>query len=216
MARVLLADSQPLFNEALEALLVQDGAHQAVGRCSSSGEVVALAKRVQADLILLDADLGLSGTPPLVKILAGPPTGTKVVLLAAHLDVELLVAAVQAGAVGAVDKTSGTRVVLRIVEGVLAGEAAIPRLLLPKVLRQLIDGQRAGSASALARLSPRERQVLALLGRGWSNRQIGNELFISPHTVRTHVQNILEKLELHSRLEAATYAMRELDQLIAT
>jgi two-component system nitrate/nitrite response regulator NarL len=58
------------------------------------------------------------------------------------------------------------------------------------------------------RLSPREREVLALLGRGWSNAQIGRELYISPHTVRTHVQNILQKLEMHSRLEAALSAVR--------
>ena len=216
MARVLLADSQPLFNEALEALLLQDGAHETVGRACSAEEVLALAGRGRVDLVLLDAALGLSGTPALAHTIAGPPIAAKVVLLTGRLDVDLLVAAVQAGALGAVDKTSGTAVVLRIVEGVLAGEAAIPRSLLPSVLRRLVDGQRAGSASVMGRLSPRERQVLALLGRGWSNRQIGNELYISPHTVRTHVQNILEKLELHSRLEAATYAMRELDPLLVT
>src|SRR5512132_1883062 len=60
----------------------------------------------------------------------------------------------------------------------------------------------------LDRLNPRERKVLALLGRGWSNAQIGRELYISPHTVRTHVQNILQKLEMHSKLEAATFAMQ--------
>ena len=215
MARVLLADSQPLFNEALETLLVHDGSHEAVGRASSPEEILALARQVQADLVLLDAGLGLAGKPPLIKAIADGRQDAKIVLLAPDLDVEVLVAAVQAGAVGAVSKTSGTRVVLRVIEGVLAGEAAIPRALLPQVLNRLIDGQRAGSSSALARLSPRERQVLGLLGRGWSNRQIGRELYISPHTVRTHVQNILEKLELHSRLEAATYAMRELDALSA-
>jgi len=213
MAQMLLADSQPLFNEALGMLLAQDGAHEVVARASVADEILALAQRTPADLILLDAGIGLAGNPPLVEVLVGSPLNRKVILLAATLSVEVLVTAVQLGAVGAVSKTSGTRAVLRVVEGVLAGEAAIPRSMLPEVLRRLLNDQRNGSASALQRLSQRERQVLALLGRGQSNRQIGQQLHISPHTVRTHVQNILEKLELHSRLEAATFAMRELDAL---
>jgi DNA-binding NarL/FixJ family response regulator len=80
--------------------------------------------------------------------------------------------------------------------------------MLPQLFRRLLDmGDRATDAP-LNRLSPREREVLALLGRGWSNAQIGRELYISPHTVRTHVQNILQKLEMHSKLEAATFAMQ--------
>jgi DNA-binding NarL/FixJ family response regulator len=213
MARMLLADSQPLFNEALGMLLAQDGAHEVVGRASVADEILALAQRTPVDLILLDAGMGLAGDPPLVEALVGSPLNRKVVLLAATLDVEVLVTAVQVGAVGAVSKTSGTHAVLRVVEGVLAGEVAIPRSMLPEVLRRLLSDQQGGSASTLQRLSQRERQVLALLGRGQSNRQIGQHLHISPHTVRTHVQNILEKLELHSRLEAATFAMRELDAL---
>jgi DNA-binding NarL/FixJ family response regulator len=213
MARMLLADSQPLFNEALGMLLAQHGTHEVVGRASVADEILALAQRTPVDLILLDAGIGLEGNPPLVEVLVGSPLNRKVVLLAATLDVEVLVTAVQVGAVGAVGKTSGTHAVLRVVEGLLAGEVAIPRSMLPDVLRRLLHDQRDGSASALQRLSQRERQVLALLGRGESNRQIGQQLHISPHTVRTHVQNILEKLELHSRLEAATFAMRELDAL---
>jgi DNA-binding NarL/FixJ family response regulator len=76
-----------------------------------------------------------------------------------------------------------------------------------EVTRRLIAGERF-SGSPLARLSPRERQVLALLSRGWDNARIGGSLFISQHTVRTHIQNILEKLGLHSKLEAAAFAMR--------
>ena len=216
MAQILLADSQPLFNEALGTLLAQDGAHEVVGRASLADEILALARRGPVDLILLDAGIGLAGSPPLVEKLVGPPLNQRVILLAALLEVDLLVTAVQVGAVGAVGKTSGAHAVLRVVQGVLAGEVAIPRSMLPEVLRRLLNDQRGGPASGLQRLSQRERQVLGLLGRGQSNRQIGQQLHISPHTVRTHVQNILEKLELHSRLEAATYAMRELDPLLAT
>jgi DNA-binding NarL/FixJ family response regulator len=87
---------------------------------------------------------------------------------------------------------------------------------LPRVFRQLVDALFWADESPVHRLSLRERQVLALIGQGWSNEAIGEGLCISPHTVRTHVQNILEKLDMHSRLEAATFAMERADELPAT
>jgi DNA-binding NarL/FixJ family response regulator len=91
---------------------------------------------------------------------------------------------------------------------VLAREGIAPRAMLPKLLQQLLDmGDRASDAP-LHRLSPREREVLVLLGHGWSNAQIGRKLFISPHTVRTHIQNILQKMQMHLQLESATFAMQ--------
>jgi RNA polymerase sigma factor (sigma-70 family) len=119
-------------------------------------------------------------------------------------------AAAAAGTVGpeALGQEIATQTVLRAVQAVLDGEGVVPRAMLPQLFRRLLDmGDRATDAP-LNRLSPREREVLALLGRGWSNAQIGRELYISPHTVRTHVQNILQKLEMHSKLEAATFAMQ--------
>ncbi|HZD72822.1 MAG TPA: helix-turn-helix transcriptional regulator [Actinomycetota bacterium] len=91
--------------------------------------------------------------------------------------------------------------------GVLDGEDAVPRDMVLEVTRRLVAGERAGG-SPLARLSPRERQVLVRLSRGWDNARIGGDLCISQHTVRTHIQNILEKLGMHSKLEAAAFAMR--------
>src|SRR4029450_4469612 len=80
--------------------------------------------------------------------------------------------------------------------------------MLPQLFRRLLDmGDRATDAP-LNRLSPREREVLALLGRGWSNAQIGRELYISPHTVRAHGQNMLQKVEVYSEREAVTFAMQ--------
>src|SRR6266498_1345967 len=142
MARVFLADCQPLFNEALEALIARDGRNEVVGQACTASQVSESVVHLKPDLVVLD------------------------------------------------------------------GEGVVPRAMLPELFRRLIDlGDRA-SDTPLSRLSPREREVLALLGRGWSNSRIGDELFISPHTVRTHVQNILQKLEMHSKLEAATFAMQ--------
>jgi len=176
MARVFLADCQPLFNEALEALITRDATNEVVGQASAVPQIVASVAQLKPDLFVIDAGLALSSRPTLVETILTDLPDTKVILLAQDTAID--------------------------------GEGVVPRAMLPQLFRRLLDmGDRATDAP-LNRLSPREREVLALLGRGWSNAQIGRELYISPHTVRTHVQNILQKLEMHSKLEAATFAMQ--------
>jgi two-component system nitrate/nitrite response regulator NarL len=207
MARVLLADSQPLFNEALEALFSRGDAHQVIGRCASVDDTYTVVNRLHPDLVLVDAALGLEGSPNLVARMLQAHPGAKVIVLGDDHDADLLIAAIRAGAAGVVGKTHGASTVLRVAGAVLAGEAAIPRAMLLELARRMAVKDRSAD-SPLARLSPRERQVLALLSRGWDNARIGRDLFISQHTVRTHIQNILEKLGMHSKLEAATFAMQ--------
>ncbi|HZD73992.1 MAG TPA: response regulator transcription factor [Actinomycetota bacterium] len=207
MARILLVDSQPLFNEALEALFARDGEHQVVGRSSAPDEAFELVRRLDPDLVLVDAALALADSPSLVERMLGQRRDAKVIALGNDHDPDLLVAALRAGAAGVVAKTHGAGTMLRVARGVLNGEAAVPRGMVLEVFRQLIARGHVGN-SPLARLSPRERQVLALLSRGWDNTRIGQTLYISQHTVRTHIQNILEKLGMHSKLEAAAYAMQ--------
>ena len=211
MARVLLADSQPLFNEALEALFSR-GNHTVVGRCTSAEGAYTAASCLRPDLVLVDAALGLDGSPSLVAQALQVHPGVKVLLLGDDRDAELLLAAIRAGAAGVVGKTYGASTVLRVAGAVLDGEGAVPRSMLLEVARRMVSGGRMAT-SPLARLSPRERQVLALLRQGWDNARIGRDLFISQHTVRTHIQNILEKLGMHSKLEAATFAVQRSSEL---
>jgi DNA-binding NarL/FixJ family response regulator len=208
MARVFLADYQPLFNEALEALITRDGSNEVVGQASAVPQIVAAVGQLKPDLFVIDAGLALGTRPTVIETILSELPDTKVILLAQDADLELLLQAIRAGAVGVVGKKSGTQTVLRAVQAVLDGEGVVPRSMLPALFRRLLDMSDRSSDAPLSRLSPREREVLALLGRGWSNAQIGRELYISPHTVRTHVQNILQKLEMHSKLEAATFAMQ--------
>ncbi|HEY7607188.1 MAG TPA: response regulator transcription factor [Actinomycetes bacterium] len=211
----MLADSQPLFNEALEALFSRDDAHQVVGRCSSAEDAFTASSSLRPDLVLVDAALGLEGSPNLVaRILQSCPEARVIVLGDDH-DADLLLAALRAGAAGVVGKTYGASTVLRVAGAVLAGEGAVPRSMLLELARRMVSRDRAPD-SPLARLSPRERQVLALLSKGWDNARIGRDLFISQHTVRTHIQNILEKLGMHSKLEAATFAMQRSMELELT
>src|SRR6266498_1285127 len=202
MARLLLADRQPLLNDALEVLLTRDGRHEVVASCTPHQDVLLAVRRLQPDLLLIDAEVAMSERP-----------GLKVLLLAPNMDVQLLLDAMGVGAVGVVLKTSSSSTVRTAVESALAGERLAPQAAPPRVLRQL-DTHGRGE-SPVQRLSLREREVLALLGRGWSNEAIGGLLFISPHTVRTHIQNILIKLGMHSRLAATTFAMEHSSELPA-
>jgi len=212
MARLLLADRQPLLNDALEALLTRDRRHEVLGRCTPHQDLPLTVGRLHPDLLLLDAEVAMSGQPTvLARALAAQP-GLKVLLLAPDMDVKLLLDAMGVGAVGVVLKTSSRSTVRTAVERALAGERSTSQATPPRVLRQL-DPHGRGGASPVHRLSLREREVLALLGQGWSNEAIGARLFISPHTVRTHIQNILEKLGMHSRLAAATFAMERVSEL---
>ena len=208
MARVFLADCQPLFNEALEALIERDGKNEVIGQASTTVDVQGTLGQLRPDLFVIDAELALTTRPTLVETILRAQPDAKVMVLTQETDLELLLAAIRVGAVGVVSKKSGTRTVLRALQAVLDGEGVVPRAMLPQLFRRLLDLSERSSDSPLNRLSPREREVLALLGRGWNNARIGRELFISPHTVRTHVQNILQKLEMHSKLEAATFAMQ--------
>jgi DNA-binding NarL/FixJ family response regulator len=208
MARILLADSQPLFNEALEALLTHDAEHEVVGHTSAPDELLAMTYRWRPDLVLVDAAIGLGGTPSLVTRILEVSAGVRVLVLGNDQDVELLLTAIRAGAAGVVGKTYSAALVLRVTRSVLAGQAVVPRAAQLPLLRRLSAGEHAQD-SPLARLSDRERQVLARFSRGWDNARIGRDLFISQHTVRTHIQSILEKLGMHSKLEAATFAMQQ-------
>lgn len=208
MARVFLADCQPLFNEALEALITRDGTNEVVGQASAVPQIVASVPQLKPDLYVIDAGLALSNRPTTVETILAELPDTKVILLAQDTDIDLLLHAIRAGAVGVVGKKSGTQTVLRAVQAVLDGEGVVPRAMLPQLFRRLLDmGDRASDAP-LNRLSPREREVLALLGRGWSNAQIGRELYLSEDTIKTHARRLFRKLGAKDRAEAVAHGFR--------
>jgi DNA-binding NarL/FixJ family response regulator len=213
VTRVLPADRQPLFNRALQALIGGDGRHEVLAGCTQPGQVVLAVRILAPDLVLLDSDIARSGSPAVIEQVLDEHPGLKVLILAQEIDLELVVDAMNAGALGVILKSSGETTIRDAVETALGAGGLEPKAALPGLFRQFLEAEHWVSESPVNRLSEREREVLALIGRGWSNESIGSVLYISPHTVRTHVQNILEKLELHSRLEAATLAMERASEL---
>jgi len=214
MARVVLAGPQQLLNQALRGLLIRDGEHDVVATCATTKEVLGEVMRHRPDLLLLDAGLAGTGTArPLIRAVADQAPETKIMVMADAVDVELVSEAVLGGAVGVVDKRSDVRTILRASRAALMGEGVVPRAMLPSLFQRLAAS--SSQPDSLDQLSRREREVLILMGQGLNNARIAAELSISRNTVRTHVQNVLAKLDMHSKVEAVSYVVQRADALAA-
>jgi len=201
---VLIVDDHPLTREALGALLAQHG-FAVVGEASDGEEAIGVAGRLQPELVLLDLSMpGLSGIEALPRLREAAP-GCEVVVLTASGTEENLLAAIRGGAAGYLLKNEPPGRIAEFLRGVAQGEAALSG----EIARRLLDevrnggGRRSGVPDAIARvLSAREVEVLLLLDEHLGTDQIARRLFISEHTVRSHVKSLLRKLGVSSRREA--------------
>jgi two-component system nitrate/nitrite response regulator NarL len=209
-AALVLAEVPSLFRAALVEALDAERDLEVVGVAGSGAEAHALVQRLRPELLLVavhldqrNAGLRLSRA---VQDVGSPP---HVLVLIDTQDATEILSALETGAVGTVSRDDRLDDVLRTVRAALRGEACVPRRLLGSVLGELIARRRRDDAVQLryGRLSRREREVLALLAEGLDHTRIAMALVISPQTARTHIQNILEKLEVHSRVEAAGLAL---------
>ena len=155
-----------------------------------------------ADIILLDVDL--TGSMRLCKATSGPPHATRVIMLSYTSEPSRIVAAIEAGARAWVRKDESIKYLLRVLRGVARGETWLPSAETGNVLSLLLSqrDRRKDGERMLALLTPRERQVLACLAEGAGRNQIAERLNLTANTVRTHLQNIMAKLGVHSTLEA--------------
>jgi DNA-binding NarL/FixJ family response regulator len=202
--RVLIVDDHPLTRDALAALLTQHE-FSVVGEAADGEQAIEVARELQPDLILLDLSMpgigGLEALPLLRKV----APGCEVVMLTASVAEENLLASIRAGAAGYLLKTEPPERIVEFLRGAADGEAAlsgsIARRLLEKV-REGRDGNGAVPESIARALSAREVEVLLLLDDHLSTDQIAARLFISEHTVRSHVKSLLRKLGVSSRRQA--------------
>ncbi|HEX6491034.1 MAG TPA: response regulator transcription factor [Gaiellaceae bacterium] len=202
--RVLIVDDHPLTRSALSALLAQNG-FDVAGEASDGEEAIGVARRLQPDLILLDLAMpGLDGLGALPRLREVAPD-CEVVMLTASVAEENLLAAIRAGAAGYLLKTEPPERIVEFLRGAAEGEAAlsgsIARRLLEKV-RESRDANGGVPDSIAAALSAREVEVLLLLDEHLGTDEIATRLFISEHTVRSHVKNLLRKLGVSSRRQA--------------
>ena len=198
--RVLLIDDHTLFRSGVKALLSRQSEFEVVGEAADGAEGVKRALALQPDVVLLDLNMpGLSGIEALGLILQDQPA-LAVVMLTVSEDAEDLTAALQKGARGYLLKNIDAEFLKRAILRAAAGESVMSEAMTTKLMQQF----RAGESG---RLTPREREILGHLACGESNKEIARDLDLAESTVKIHVQNILKKLNLSSRVQAAVYAV---------
>src|SRR5262249_3418096 len=202
--RVLIVDDHPLTRGALTALLTQHG-FEVVGDAEDGEDAIEVARNLQPDLILLDLTMPGMGGLEALPLLRDAVPGCEVVMLTASVAEENLLAAIRAGAAGYLLKTEPPERIVEFLRGAAEGEAALSGSVARRLLEQVRDGRGGDSwvPDSIARtLSAREVEVLLLLDDHLSTDQIAARLFISEHTVRSHVKSLLRKLGVSSRRQA--------------
>jgi two-component system nitrate/nitrite response regulator NarL len=201
--RILLVDDHPLTRSALSALLRQNG-FDVAGEATDGNEAIEAARRLEPDLILLDLSMpGLDGLQALPRLREAAPDCEVVVLTASETEDNLL-AAIRAGAAGYLLKSEPPERIVEFLRGVVRGEAALSGSVARRLLAQVREGTKNTGVpdSIAAVLSARELEVLLLLDEHLGTDEIAKRLFISDHTVRSHVKSLLRKLDVSSRREA--------------
>jgi DNA-binding NarL/FixJ family response regulator len=203
--RIMLVDDHALVRSAVRQALVAPDL-EVVGEAASADEALLLAPELRPDLILLDVDLpGTDGLRLLRELVPRLPE-TKIVMLTVSTSRRDLLEAVQHGAIGYLTKDLDPAALQRAVRGIRQGDLPMSRNMAAHVVAQLAGTARRGQASNGAdgwELSSREEEVLRLLSDGLTDREIADRLVISPRTVETHVGNVLRKLGVRNRAQAA-------------
>jgi DNA-binding NarL/FixJ family response regulator len=208
--RLLVVDDQELFRRGLTMVLSGEPGLAVAGEAPDGDTAVEMVMGSAPDVVLLDVRMPkMSGIETCVAIKSAAPT-TRIIMLTASDEEGDLYDAIKSGASGYLLKDASIDEVAQAVRLVADGQSLISPAMATKLLEEFKQMSRPGRSSPLVpRLTERELQVLGLMGRGQNNREIGEQLFISQNTVKNHVSNIMEKLQLHSRMEAVVYAVRE-------
>lgn len=205
---VLVVDEERIFADAVAAQLEEQQDIEVVAAVDPGTHGEFLRAGRHADIVLLDADLADDASIALCAELTG--LGSRVIMLSDSSGPERIVTAIRAGASGWVRKDESFKHLLKVVRGAMRGETWLPHAQTGTVLRVLMQAQdqRREDDALLAALTPREREVLACLADGDGRRDVAQRLYLSANTVRTHLQNLMAKLDVHSTLEAVALIHR--------
>jgi two-component system, NarL family, response regulator LiaR len=203
--RVVIAEDHHVVRDGLRYLLSQEPDIEVVGEAEDGAQALQVVAATTPDVLLLDLYMPELDGHGVLGALRDGSHQPAVVVLTSATDDEHLVRAIHAGATSYLLKTSAAEDVIAVVRTAATGTANLSPDLLARLTRAL---RRPVPPDPLQPLSPREREVLDLLARGHSNREIAGELIIGEQTVKTHVSNILTKLDLHDRVQAAIFALR--------
>lgn len=200
MIRIVLADDHLVVREGLAAILALDDGLEVVGEAASGPDAVETCKRTRPDVVLLDLQMPGDGAPATIAAVREASPKTRVIVFTAFDDDDLIVAAVRAGIDGYLLKGTGREELFAAIRTVAAGGS----LLQPAIASKLLA--RVGDDDAV--LTPRESEVIGLLAKGLSNKEIAGVLDISERTAKFHVSALLRKLDAENRTEAVTRAVQ--------
>ncbi len=205
--RVLIVDDHTLFRNGIKLLLQRQEGFEVVGEAGDALEGVKLAKRLKPDVVL--QDLHMPGTTGLqaLPLLKEEAPGAQVVMLTVSEDAEDLLEALRNGARGYLLKNIDTDFLLESIRQAAAGESVMSQQMAGKLADAMRSPGKPAASSDIGKLTPREREIIAMLASGASNKEIARNLDLAESTVKIHVQGILRKLNLTSRVQAAVFAV---------
>ncbi len=212
--RALIVDDHALFRRGLEMVLAAEDDIELVGEASDGSEAVQKAGESLPDVVLMDIRMPKSSGIEACRAMKEVAPSSKIVMLTISDEEEDLFEAIRAGASGYLLKDIPLDEVADVVRAVHGGQSLINPSMAAKLLTEFAalnkrDQEERAEQVPAPKLTDREMQVLKLVAKGMNNRDIARELFISENTVKNHVRNILEKLQIHSRMEAVMIAVRE-------
>jgi two-component system response regulator NreC len=205
--KILLVDDHTMFRAGVKALLARENGFEVVGEASTGDEGVDRVRELKPDVVIMDLSMPGSDGLEATRRITALGLKTKVLVLTVHAEEEYLVPVVEAGASGYLSKTSADLDLVEAIRIVARGEVYMP----PKATRLLLHHYKNSQTETLGaspELSAREQEVLALTAEGYSSREIGERLFISPKTVDTYRARIMEKLGLTHRSELVRFALK--------
>lgn len=205
--KVLLVDDHAMFRAGIKALIEAEDRIRVVGEASTGDEGVDKVRELKPDIVIMDLSMPGSNGLEATRRIAALELNTSVLVLTVHAEEEYLVPVVEAGASGYLTKTSADTDLLEAIKVVARGQVFLPPKAATLLLRRYKDAEGDESAG-LNDLSSREQEVLALTAEGFSSREIGQKLFISPKTVDTYRSRIMDKLGLSHRSELVRFALR--------
>ena len=211
--RVLIVDDHALIRRSLDLALTAEPDIEVVGEASDGQEAVEMADRLMPDVVLMDVRMPRQSGIEATRTIKASVPSSRVIMLTVSDEEEDLFEAIKAGATGYLLKDVQIDEVPDAVRGVHEGQSLINPAMAAKLISEFANMSRKEAERPpqlpVPRLTDREMEVLRLVAKGMNNREIAKQLFISENTVKNHVRNILEKLQLHSRMEAVVYAVRE-------
>ncbi len=209
--RILLVDDHILFRKGIASLLTSQPDFTVIGEASDGLEGLDKARQLKPDLILMDVTMPRCAGPEATRLIVREMPDMQIVMLSVSEDDQDLMAAVRSGAIGYLLKSIKPDELFARLRGITQGEAPISRVMAAKILREFARSPQQPDPSSAEwphEITEREREVLQLVARGMTNREIGDTLNIAENTVKNHVRSILDKLHLANRAQMAAYAVQ--------